>query len=180
MDAAKSLNNLEICDIVHEEFSLPTNKISPIEWAVDRVTNRYFLNSTPRLKKNFLKKCTERFDDLINGCPRIPRYEQKLSEVDAMYQGIWNDSSQSANRENWFKIKSRHRLGLKNSPPSGNDLGILAALMHRQEESKRKVQFITNDNDFLSFDERIREKLGIVVTPKYAFDPGNWNARRNL
>lgn len=171
LDMAKSRNNLKICDTVNKEFKGNGSK-PVIEKAISREMKRNFPDD-PRpnvRKRRFRVECTKRFDSLRDNCMTSDN-DQRLSDVKGMYGTIWNDPSQDANRKEWFKKKSKHKPWFKDKPPAGNDLRILSTIMHLQEGTGRPVEFITGDNDFLAFREKILQELGISVTAKYAFDP---------
>lgn len=179
LDLSKSKNNLKICETVNKEFKGNDSK-SAIEKSISRELKKNFPDDPhPTTRKiRFLNECTKRFDSLRENC-MIRDDDRKLCDVKGMYDGIWNDSSQDANRKDWFKKKSRGKPWFKDRPPAGNDHVILSTIAHLREESGRLVEFITSDNDFLAFREKIREQFGVIVTAKYAFDPDNRNVRHN-
>ena len=170
LDMSKSRNRLKICQTVEDEFKGRHSKAA-IEKAIEKVMKKHFADYPDhRTRRRFLDQCTKRFDDLRDNC-MISDNDQKLPDVKAMYGGIWDDPSQDANRKEWFEKKSKNKPWFKDKPPAGNDLTILSTAAHLQEDTGLPVEFITADNDFLAFREKIRQELGIFVTAKYAFDP---------
>lgn len=89
---------------------------------------------------------------------RVPDDPEKIPIIKKMYDDIWADPRNEALKKRWAEIK---KCQVVNGPPSGHDLVILstAAKYH----GKGRIEFLTCDNDFLLFQDTIKQTLDVSI-----------------
>ncbi len=87
-----------------------------------------------------------------------PSYYELIPDACMFYINIWKDASKDYKKKTWESIKKRH---LKDDPPTGNDLVILATAAKLAE--RYDVEILTFDHDFIVFSDEIKKVFNVNI-----------------
>ena len=109
-----------------------------------------------RTRKSLMAPSFSRFYSLYDIIS--PSYYELIPDACMFYIDIWKDTSKDSKKKTWESIKKRQ---LKNGPPTGNDLVILATAARLAEQYD--VEILTFDHDFIVFSDEIKKVFNVDI-----------------
>ncbi|HET7337093.1 MAG TPA: hypothetical protein VFJ23_04295 [Candidatus Nitrosotalea sp.] len=109
-----------------------------------------------RTRKSLMTPSFSRFYSLYDAIS--PSYYELIPDACMFYIDIWKDTSKDSKKKTWESIKKRH---LKDGPPTGNDLVILATAAKLAE--RYDVEILTFDHDFIVFSDEIKKVFNVDI-----------------
>jgi predicted nucleic acid-binding protein len=109
-----------------------------------------------RTTKSLMAPSLSRFHNLYDVI--YPSYYELIPDVCMFYIDIWKDPAKDSKKRTWESIKKRQ---LKDGPPTGNDLVILATAAKLAE--LYEVELLTFDHDFIVFSDEIKKVFNVTV-----------------
>lgn len=109
-----------------------------------------------RTRKSLMAPSLSRFYSLYDTIS--PSYYELIPDACMFYIDIWKDTSKDSKKKTWESIKKRH---LKDGPPTGNDLIILATAAKLAE--RHDVEILTFDHDFIVFSDEIKKVFNVNI-----------------
>lgn len=109
-----------------------------------------------RTRKSLMAPSFSRFYNLYDTIS--PSYYELIPDACLFYINIWKDTSKDSKKKTWESIKKRQ---LKDGPPTGNDLVILATAAKLAE--RYEVEILTFDHDFIVFSDEIKKVFNVNI-----------------
>ncbi|MDE1844291.1 MAG: hypothetical protein KGI10_03065 [Thaumarchaeota archaeon] len=109
-----------------------------------------------RTTKRLMAPSFSRFHNLYDTLS--PSYYELIPDVCMFYIDIWKDPSKDTKMKTWESIKKKQ---IRDGPPTGNDLVILATAAKLAEQYD--VEILTFDHDFIVFSDEIKKVFNVSI-----------------